>query len=128
VKDDLNITGARSASLSFTSTLDEEQTEFYRKLQETLLNVNVHRERIKPNTAPGNVVVRVCTLHECLIDEVLHTDDEGESRGEAHARLASEALEQGKVVWTYFYDGDTGECMNTLIARPPFEAQTPRGH
>lgn len=75
----------------------------------------VHLERIAPGRAPGGVWIRVCTL-ERLLSEYAATDPE--TIAASAALDGSLALEQNETVWVYFYDGDTGECMRTLITPP----------
>lgn len=106
------------------TTLNEAAREFYERLLQKPLNAEIHKQTISANTAPSCVVVRVCTLNECLIDEVLSTKQGAEDRGYAHAERANEALARGEVVWCYFYDGDSGECMNTIITKPSVEASS----
>lgn len=78
-----------------------------------LVRANVHLERIAPGRAPGGVWIRVCTIDR-LVTEYAATDPatvgiSAEHDGELAVGTGADR------VWVYFYDGDSGECLRTLI-------------
>jgi len=75
----------------------------------------VHLERVRPGIAPGGVWVRICT-RDALLDE--YAIPSIESAGQQAASDAARALpylKLGETIRNYFYDGDSGECLCTLI-------------
>lgn len=76
------------------------------------MSAELHRKRIGPSAAPGGLWVRVCTLDR-LLTEYAAVDPQ--TVGCSAAADAAIVNAQDEKVWTYFYDGDTGECLRTLI-------------
>jgi hypothetical protein len=73
----------------------------------------VHLERIVPGRAPGGVWIRVCTIDRVLTEYALTDARQVTSAAALDGDLA---LAAGDPVWVYFYDGDSGVCMRTIIA------------
>lgn len=76
---------------------------------------SIHLERIAPGRAPGGIVVRICTLEHLLVERALLAELPTAAAAEADAAIAAAAF--GEEVRAYFYDGDSGECMLTVVAR-----------
>lgn len=82
------------------------------------MNVPVHVSTVPAGINPAGLWVRVCTW-DLLLDEhaigragvVEHGDIQG-------AIMKARRQVEGEKVWTYVYDGDTGECIATLIDEP----------
>ena len=82
--------------------------------------VTVHLERLPRGINPGGLYVRSCTsTDEVLVDHPMHdpaaSGAEGDSDGTA-VRSWLDGHPEGRV-YTYIYDGDTGECVKTIIVR-----------
>lgn len=82
-----------------------------------------HLERVAAGLAPGVLWVRLCSVaadpaHDRLIIEgALGGQTRGvEAVAEAHGDLALAHVEAtGEEVRCYIYDGDSGECVGTII-------------
>jgi len=112
--------GPREVSVKIDLQLTEESKEELRRL---CAQRELHRESIEPNRAPDNIIVRACTQNALLFEVILNVDeDEPSVSDERCADVTAKAVERGQTVWTYFYDGDTGECTGTLIAKPSAQA------
>jgi hypothetical protein len=76
--------------------------------------------RVEPLSAPGGILVRHVDGEAALLGErALGPGDLGslDAVALADGELVGAALEGGDgPVFTYFYDGDTGECLRTVIA------------
>ena len=88
--------------------------------------MSVHLETVAAGLAPGGMWMRVCADHELIIERGLELIIE---RGLASIELASRLgdrdaervrpyLERGETVRSYFYDGDTGRCLATIVTEP----------
>lgn len=75
----------------------------------------IHLERIAPGKCPGGIWIRICTRHQ-LVKEYGVTDPD--VAGISALADADLVVQQNEKVWTYFYDGDSGECVGTFIAGP----------
>jgi hypothetical protein len=75
----------------------------------------IHQERVEPGKVPGGIWVRVCTRNRLLTEYGLTNPETADASGEADAELI--LANDERPVWTYFYDGDSGECLRTIIAR-----------
>jgi hypothetical protein len=77
---------------------------------------DLHRPTIEPGKAPGGVYVRICSLDQLLTEYPLVPPVVAgavESAADVDAGLILD--HEGERIWTYFYDGDTGACMRTII-------------
>lgn len=72
----------------------------------------IHLATVPAGLAPGRLWVRVCTADELLTE---HGLEWGDLEGELDGRLARDHADRGERVWCYVYDGDSGECVATLI-------------
>jgi hypothetical protein len=75
----------------------------------------VHRETVAPGLAPGGIWVRVCTRTELLSEYAMTERTIPHRSALLDAELTLQALKSGKEIWIYFYDGDDGTCMGTII-------------
>lgn len=73
----------------------------------------IHLPTVIPNLAPGALWVRLCTRHRLITEHAL--DAMPDKVGEIDAGLANREATRGGIVWLYIYDGDTGECVCTLV-------------
>ena len=79
----------------------------------------IHLERIPPDSMPNGVVIRICSSDELIVEEKLNAGhvvtNLTERIAAQHFDQVQPYLKRGETVRTYFYDGDTGECMGTII-------------
>jgi hypothetical protein len=78
---------------------------------------SVHQPRIAPESAPGALYVRIATESGKLLDEHALSHENARVSGVANndqteAWLAEHPEDR---VFVYVYDGDSGECVQTII-------------
>ncbi|MEN3329066.1 MAG: hypothetical protein V7638_3873 [Acidobacteriota bacterium] len=78
----------------------------------------IHLERIAPNKQPGGLWFRQCTLRRLLSEHGASIPSFVSAIAEMQGDEARAALADGETVWLYIYDGDTGDCVKTLITKP----------
>lgn len=82
----------------------------------------IHLRRIEPGTAPGNLYVRVCTLSGSLLTQYALDDvAQAENTGTSDLTMTDTWLDvhPDDVVYLYIYDGDTGDCVKTIVVDRP---------
>jgi hypothetical protein len=72
---------------------------------------------VGPGLAPGGLWLRLCTEDRIVFERAILETDPAAAFAAADAELTSEQVRPGERAWLYFYDGDSGECMGTLIMR-----------
>jgi hypothetical protein len=77
----------------------------------------IHLPTVQPGINPHGVWIRICTRHELLIERALESVKAAARAGEVDGGITKSALEQGQDCWLYIYDGDTGACVRTIIAK-----------
>jgi hypothetical protein len=87
--------------------------------------VTVHFATVPPGLNPGGLWVRQCLADE-LIDEhplglVELANGAIEDIATTDGATAGRFAEHGETVWTYIYDGDSGQCIATLRTDPSKE-------
>ncbi len=78
-------------------------------------NDAIHLEKIEPNKNPGGVWARLCASDRVIHEAALNDVSGGAAAGAGFADLARQGAGHDETVWLYMYDGDTGECLNTII-------------
>jgi hypothetical protein len=79
---------------------------------------NVHQEQVPAHRAPDGIWVRVCTAKQLLTEYALTEHSDVGLAAAADAELVQSVLDREQTLWTYFYDGDSGRCLKTLITVP----------
>jgi len=80
-------------------------------------SASIHLERIAPGRAPGGILVRICTIDRLLLERALTEPELAASAGSFDADATIAAIGGGaEEVRAYFYDGDSGECLLTVVA------------
>jgi hypothetical protein len=72
-------------------------------------------ERVAPGLNPGALWIRQATLERVLAEHPLGPGNVNRTGERDLDRAAAWATAFGMRVWTWIYDGDTGECLATLI-------------
>jgi hypothetical protein len=79
----------------------------------------VHLLRVPARLNPGGLWVRQCSEYRLIAEHPLGFGElTSEQSGEIDRARADELAEIGLVAFTYIYDGDSGECLATLVTRP----------
>lgn len=83
----------------------------------------IYRRQIEPASCPGGVVIRICAADKCLVERKLAPDQDVLADFDEDSALAIAALKNNEDVFLYFYDGDSGECMGTVITQAPVNTE-----
>jgi hypothetical protein len=78
----------------------------------------IHLEKVRPGIAPGGIWVRICAPDELLVERALDSIAECGRYAEEDAQRTIDYFERRDIrgeVRAYFYDGDSGKCMCTLV-------------
>jgi hypothetical protein len=76
-------------------------------------------DHIAPRRAPGGLWARVTAGRRILDEHALEDPGSVEAQAVLDATLSSTAIDAGAdEVRVFFYDGDTGECVGTLVVVP----------
>ncbi|HEV7536250.1 MAG TPA: hypothetical protein VGP90_11480 [Acidimicrobiia bacterium] len=78
----------------------------------------VHLATVPAGLNPGGLWLRLCSSDEVLVERSLSAGDSLERLAEEHGTLAGVVADEGGIAWAYFYDGDGGECVATMIVTP----------
>jgi hypothetical protein len=79
----------------------------------------VHLLRVPARLNPGGLWVRQCSEYRLISEHPLGFDElTPEQSGDVDGLRAGELARDGLVAFTYIYDGDSGECLATLVTRP----------
>lgn len=79
----------------------------------------VHQEKIAPGRAPGGVWVRICSQCELIREYSLESIQAAGRYAHADAEAIGPYVARGETIRTYFYDGDSGACIGTIVSGPP---------
>ena len=79
-------------------------------------STEIHLPTVEPGKAPGGLWIRLCTRKKLLAERALEKVSEAHQLADSHGDIAIEALKNGEGIWLYFYDGDSGECLGTLLS------------
>lgn len=79
------------------------------------MNEEVHMPRVREGINPGGVWLRICLPDRLLLERPLNLEDDLDSLSTDDGELAKAMLMENVEVRAYFYDGDTGICMKTVI-------------
>jgi hypothetical protein len=76
---------------------------------------DIHLERVAPGLAPRGIFVRICAGDRLLAAHSLLAGDDALAAALRDAEIVNASA--AEEVRSYFYDGDTGECLCTIITR-----------
>jgi len=78
----------------------------------------IHLEKVTPFLAPGGIWLRICAPDELLVERALDSLASAAQYAEEDAQRAIDYFERRDIhgeVRAYFYDGDSGKCICTLV-------------
>lgn len=76
-----------------------------------------HLRQVPPRSAPGGLYVRIVTDTDVVlgVHPLLGPDTGGQGTADAETASVWLELHPAACVYTYVYDGDSGECLQTFI-------------